>query len=313
MKKLRSYILVSILIVFIFLILILKYWPDKYTHIIFCDVGQGDAILITSGFTQVLIDAGLGEEASQCLGDYMPFWDKQLELVLITHADSDHIGGFPKISENYQIKKIFLPQVGDRSSVFKDLKKSVLKEKAHLEWVGVANFGHKIVISDGVVAQILWPILNSRSKSGIHLAWTKQESEKVLEDIFVSLEKREKEDIDKNNGSVVLLLSVGKIEFLLTGDLEVSGEQSLLSKGLIKGAHILKAGHHGSKTSSSDAFIERIQPEKVVISSGKNNSYGHPSPEVLERFEEIGVEILRTDELGSIELISDGESYWLAK
>lgn len=312
MKLIKNFTFLTILIVSLSLCLVLRAWPDGYTHIIFCDVGQGDAILITHGFSQLLIDAGISEEASFCLDKHLPFWDRQLEVVLATHADADHIGGFAKIFENYQIKKVFLPQVGDESEVFTALRESVMQEKASLAFVGMANSGQNLVFSRGVTAQIVWPILPALSKNGAYLAWEAGDSETKLEDIFAILKERESEDLDKNDGSIVVLLQVGSIRVLLTGDLEATGEQSIISKGLIKRAQLLKAGHHGSKTSSSLEFLKRVQPEKVIISSGKNNDYGHPSPEVILRFEAMGAQILRTDQMGDIEIVSDGQKYWLA-
>ena len=113
------------------------------------------------------------------------------------------------------------------------------------------------------------------------------------------------QDINKNDESIVLLVSLGNSKILLTGDLEEKGEKALIANGLTTKIDVLKAGHHGAKTSSSAEFINRIQPEKVIISSGQNNTYGHPHPEVLAEFKHLGAQVYRTDKLGSIKLMSE--------
>jgi len=116
--------------------------------------------------------------------------------------------------------------------------------------------------------------------------------------------------ISENNRSIVLLYEYDEMSLLLTGDLEKKGEQALINLGLITEVDILKAGHHGAKTSSSDEFISKLTPEVALISAGKNNKFGHPSSEILGIYEKYGVLTARTDELGDIEIITDGKKYW---
>jgi len=106
-------------------------------------------------------------------------------------------------------------------------------------------------------------------------------------------------------------LQIGQIKILLTGDLEVEGELALIESNLLEDIDILKVGHHGAKTSTSDEFLTIVKPETSVISVGKTNSYGHPSLDVINSLMQFGSKVLRTDEIGTIELVSDGEKYWM--
>jgi competence protein ComEC len=116
---------------------------------------------------------------------------------------------------------------------------------------------------------------------------------------------------DPNDHSVVLHLQFGRISFLLPGDIEAPVEQELVASGVPLAATVLKSPHHGSRTSSSEAFLEAVDPQLVVISVGAENSFGHPSPEVIERYAAYGLPVLRTDERGTIEFITDGEKLWI--
>ncbi len=282
-------------------------WPDQYLHIVACDVGQGDAILLSQGFTQVLVDAGRDEQyVLRCLRNQLPFWDRQIEWIVPTHLDADHIGGFPAILDRFKVLHILLPRDTKETTDFERFEKAVLREQQTGGVVEVAQMGASINAHDAWKLKVLYaPIdtsasqfIESQSKTE-HTLWDKN--------MFSELNPA-----DSNNRSTVLSLQYDQVSLLLIGDLEKPVEQALIKAGVVTSHTILKVGHHGSKSSSSEEFIKKVLPEVVLISVGKNNRYGHPSPVVLDRLIENGASsLLRTDELGTVVLKSDGQKVWL--
>lgn len=282
-------------------------WPLTETRVIFCDVGQGDAILIIQGFTQVLIDSGpKPESVKRCLSRFLPWWERTIELVVITHADADHIGGFPALFASYQMRNTLIDLVGKPSRDFLDLRRTLLKEQDQGGEVWQPILGQIISLTEQVTLTVISPQVAGGDIQLLNPDLT----ETVLSDILTSQEA----DIESyNDGSIVLLVTIGEITLLLTGDLEEAGEQALLSRALITDVDLLKVGHHGSKTSTSPGFLAQVRPEIAIISAGQNNRYGHPADSVIHRLEEAGAQILRTDQRGDIELISNGRTYWFTE
>jgi competence protein ComEC len=238
--------------------------------IIFLDVGQGDAILIEQGSKQILIDGGpSGQRLLEKLGKYVPFWDRNIEMVIATHPDADHITGLADIMQNYKIGIIMQTAAVSDSQIFKKVQE-LIQEK-NIEKVE-AQRGEKIHLNDDAVMEILNPGPETPISSN-----------------------------DTNASSVVAKLSFGDNSFLFTGDLPSEQEQALIGDKLNLNSQVLKVGHHGSKYSTSDEFLQAVNPQDAVISVGKNNRYGHPAPETLERIKNKNIRILRTDELGDIE------------
>jgi len=259
-------------------------WPDEKTHLVFCDVGQGDAILLYRGFTQVLIDMGPDQKSRECLDKYLPFFDKNLELLVVTHADQDHIGGAQDIFNGFLIEKVLLSEDGKNTDAFTAFNNLISREKEdgmqQLSADGVKNF----CFTDFFCAQNLI-------------------SEPELWD----------EEASSNNQSVVLLLDVGGIKVLLTGDMESQREQAISASFLIGKVNILKVSHHGSKSSSSEEFLRSISPEISVISVGQNNQFGHPHAVTLENLQEVGSQIYRTDQMGDAHLLIDEGSFYMVE
>jgi competence protein ComEC len=254
--------------------------PDGRLHVAFLDVGQGDAILVTTpAGRQMLIDGGPSiTELNWRLGQQMPFWDRTLELVVNTHPDLDHVGGLVSLLDRYRVEQALLSDVDGNSEPYREWATELADAK--LTPV-IAQAGTKLDLGDGVMATVLNP-----GPAAIGL------------DEF-------------NNHSVVLLLQFGQISFLLPGDIEVPIESQLVSNGAPLAATVLKSPHHGSNTSSSESFLEAVDPEVVVVSVGVDNRFGHPSPEVLNRYAEHGLTVLRTDERGTIEFSTDGQRLWV--
>ncbi|MBE7467884.1 MAG: DNA internalization-related competence protein ComEC/Rec2 [Anaerolineae bacterium] len=254
--------------------------PDGRLRVAILDVGQGDAILITTpDGRQILIDGGpTPTDLTWRLGQEMPFWDHSLDMVINTHPDADHLAGLPSLLDRYRVEQALVTDVGSDSELYREWE-TQLAEAALTPTIG--QQGMQLTLGQGITATLLTP--------GPATA---------------------REDAP-NNHSLVIRLEMGRISFLLTGDIEESVERNLVLEGAPLPATVLKSPHHGSKTSSSEMFLEAVNPQIVVISVGQDNDYGHPSPEVLERYEEHGFIVFRTDEQGTVEFSTDGEWLWV--
>jgi competence protein ComEC len=244
---------------------------EKELRVVFFDVGQGDSIMISQGNDQVLIDGGRdGKVLLEKIGKYVPFWDRNIETVIETHPDSDHIAGLIDLLGTYKVQTLFKTNMQSSSQTFQALEKKIAEEKINtIE----AKSGESIIFPDGAEAKIIFP----------------------FDSVFGDNDK------DTNSTSVVVRLSFGNNNFLFTGDLPIQQEQEIIAKNIDIKADVLKVGHHGSKYSSSDEFLQAVAPKDGIVSVGKNNSYGHPAPETLQRLRNHNINIIRTDEVGDIE------------
>ncbi len=270
-KRKLYYFFLSILTVLATIFAFQIYYSRSDTlSVIFLDIGQGDAILIMQGNNQILIDGGpSGNKIMEKLGEHIPFWDRKIELVIATHPDRDHIAGLVEVIKNYQIGAVMENGQENDTEVYKRLQEVI--QEHHIEKItGAAG----LTVKEGEHMQM--DILNPDKES---LA-------------------REK---DTNANSIVAKLTFGKNSFLLTGDLPTKEEEKIIASKAELASVVLKAGHHGSKYSTGDNFLDKVSPREAVISAGKNNSYGHPHPEVLERLRKRGIRIWRTDEAGDVE------------
>jgi competence protein ComEC len=298
------------------------YWPDNNLHLIACDVGQGDATLITYGFHQILIDAGPTEQGVlECLGSHLPLWDRVIEVVVMTHADADHIGGVAGVLSRYTAQTIVFNGDNKDTALFRETMEAVQRESRQgaavklpilgLQWR--FNLEHNPFFKRQVrnphllQLKVLFPQVEISQHAVDN--WLKTET--LLWDQQHLYQVLGPETDNPNNRSIVLLLEFGKVSALLTGDLEEEGELSLLAMDVIHPVTILKAGHHGSKTSSIHSFVAAAKPETSLISVGANNHFGHPSPEVMDLLNHFDIEIWRTDHHGTIEVESDGQKYWV--
>ena len=239
----------------------------------FLDVGQGDAICIeTPGGRQVLIDGGRGgsgvlEELSVCA----PFYDRSLDVLVATHMDEDHVGGLVEVLEHYEVDMV-IATYETGTDVAASFWEAVEEEGVQ---VLSPEAGMRLVLEEGVVFDIVGPLPALKSASD-------------------------------NERSVVAKLTYGNDSFLFTGDIERRAEYALLASGFALDVDVLKVAHHGSNSSSTDAFLAAVSPRLAVVQVGKN-SYGHPTPQVLERLR--GARIVRTDQNGTISLYSSGDSF----
>lgn len=267
----------SLTIIFLFSISILitvAFWRDdsvesKKPKIIFFDVGQGDAAMIDlPQDTQVLIDGGDGKDILEKLGKYLPFYDKKIELMIMTHPDKDHIGGLVEVLKYYEVEQVLMPGIKCEKAICQERDRLIAEKNIPVRY---AEFGQNIKIGNEIDMFVLYP--------------------------FESL--KDEEVKDSNDASIVLKFVINNNSYLLTGDAGFKVDRQLLDKNINLEAKILKVSHHGSKHGTSNEFLRSVKPEKTIISVGKN-SYGHPAEELLNRLKNINAQILRTDKIGDV-------------
>lgn len=249
----------------------------------FLNIGQGDSIFITTPSNQqILIDGGPDSTVLDKLSQEMPFYDKTIELVVLTHPEKDHLVGLFDVLRRYKVKNILWTGIVRNTPEWEEWNALIKKEGANII---IAKAGDRVILQKEKPV-IFFDILNP------------------VEDIA----GREFED--SNDTSIVLYLTVGKEKFLFAGDIGFGTEVQLLKENIM--ADVLKVAHHGSKYSTSEEFLKQVSPQVAVISVGEN-SYGHPTDELLARLNIFGIDILRTDVNGDIKIESDGNSIRIVK
>lgn len=283
MKKDRKYLLFILvgfllIIAFIFVFYIYKDAKSKkYLRVVFLDVGQGDSIFIEApNKKQILIDGGPDAKVLAQLSKVMPFYDRTIDLVIATHNDADHIGGLPLVFDYYKISNFIGNGASSSSSNYKVLKQKIDNNKVDEI---VAKKGTKIILDkeNNIYLDILFPNMDIAK-------------------------------MDSNDGSIVSRLVYNEDTFLFMGDATVYTENLIkwsTDKSEIE-SDVLKLGHHGSRTSSSQFWLEEVSPRVVIISAGKNNNYGHPHNEILDRLKLLKIPYLTTYNNGNILFKTDG-------
>lgn len=265
---------------------------DENLHIVACDVGQGDAILIYQGKTQILFDGGPNNEVLSCLGENIPFWDKEIEVVVLTHPEYDHYKGLIEVFKNYKVHTLVASSLDSSSQEYQ-----VLQEEVKASQAQIVNPKDSTLISTGLIyLDILWPSQEYQATSGIN-----------YEENVLGLSTTNK---DPNSFSVVAILRLGEFKALFTGDIPPEVAENIAEKGLVEDVDYIKVPHHGSKNGLTKSLLLAASPEVAVISAGEKNSYGHPHQEIISLLEEENVLIKRTDLEGDIEIITDGKSWW---
>ncbi len=258
--------------------------PDDKLHVSFLDVGEGDAILIQSGAQNILVDGGPDPQAViRGLSSKMKFWQRKIDLMVLTHPHLDHLTGLVEVLQRYQVGQVLAPQMTSDSATFSEWRARIIQ--AHIP-VADAIPGKTVALPAGVRLTVL----------------SAEESRPPV-----------KEEEAENQG-LVLRLSQGRISFLLTADIDQSLENSLISRRADLSSTVLKVAHHGSGTASTSQFLSRVNPQAAVISVGLENRFGHPDPAMVRRLaNELGQEnrIYRTDRSGTIEFTSDGKRLWV--
>jgi len=278
MKKNLFLVIVSVIILSIVGIYQAIKLSDNKLHIVFCNVGQGDGIYIRTPQRQdIVVDAGANELMAECLSRHMPFWDRTIDIVFLTHADLDHYGGMSDIFEGYQVVQYARSSNTSGAESYKYLEELVENEGSNNR---IIYKGDKFLLPGAVEILTLWPT---------------KEFEKSSE-------------ADDNNLSLVQILTFNEFEVLLTGDVDKEILNTILDTQ--KDIDVLKLAHHGSNTSTDSDTFAHIKPELSIISAGKDNRYSHPHKEVMDVLEKYNLKHLSTSN-GDIEVVSDGERFWL--
>lgn len=253
--------------------------PDGRLHLYFLDIGQGDGIFIqTPSGRQVLVDGGSSpQQLFSELGDVMPFWDRTIDLLVLTHPDADHMNGQTAVPQRFTVTAAWDTTVSQANPDSEDWRSAMTTAGATVQ---MAHQGAWLDLGDGVALWVLWPPPNGFAD----------------------------ENIDNEN-SLVLKLVYGEFSVLLTGDAGIPTEQAVVQQDGALTATVLKLGHHGSKGSTSDLFLRAVQPMLAVIQVGAGNDYGHPHQEVLDRL--VGRLVLRNDQHGRIHVYTNGSQMWL--
>lgn len=234
-------------------------------QVLFFDVGQGDGIMISSGRKQILIDGGSDAHVlREHLSRFMPWGDSTVEMIIATHPDTDHIGALAETFHYYDTHFI-LETYGEKDTGVYRAWKSLQEDKKIPS--SYTKQGERILFPNGAILEVIYP------------------QEKVVHT-----------GSDLNDASIVMRLDFKEQSFLFTGDIS-SKKEAILAIGEID---VLKVAHHGSKSSTSEVFLDRAKPKDAIISSGRDNRYGHPTQETLDRLRLHNVRVLRTDEMGSI-------------
>jgi len=250
----------------------------QYLQVEALDIGQGDAIFIkTSARRTILIDGGPDSAVLTKLAARLPFWQRTLDAIILTHPDADHVMGLLEVLKKYQVDYIVWTGMMRNNANYDQWLSLLKKAKQQGTQIIIAHQGTKIN-SAGAVLEVLHPFENVEGK-------------------FFK---------ESNDTGIVLRLDYGTASFLFTADISSKIEGQLVTTGAPLAIDVLKVAHHGSKYSTSEIFLEAAHPQFAVISAGKDNSYGHPTPEVLQRLEEFGITVLRTDQQGDVTFLSDG-------
>ena len=274
----KSKSLIKIFLLFLLVIYVNGCTKEKLFSVHIIDVGQGDSIFIqTLENKRILIDAG-DEEAEHTVYSYLKRKGvKKIDVLIATHPDTDHIGSMDYIIDKFKISHFYMPEAKTDSEAFYNLLDSCKDKNLKIEYL---TKGDVLKIDSSTSMEILSPSTIT----------------------------------DKNNlNSIVSLLNYSGYEFLFTGDAEKENESEILSSCNLPDIEFLKAGHHGSSSSSTKEFVERVKPEAVAISCGYNNDYGHPHRSVLDTFRENGSVVYRTDKNGTLVFYCDENGIFTKK
>ncbi|OGY08873.1 MAG: hypothetical protein A2782_02125 [Candidatus Blackburnbacteria bacterium RIFCSPHIGHO2_01_FULL_43_15b] len=306
--------------------------PDNNLHMVFCDVGQGDGILLYQKDKQVIVDGGPNDSILSCMSRYLPFWDRKVEVVILTNPDTDHYTGLVSILKNYKVENYVAPQLSKDDASFAAFQKVVQAEEKEGMRVHYGYAGQRIdLASPGVTSRAwrvwemeeVWPtreyfaqtVIPAQAGNQKDIDWVPASAGMTKEGAVLSTSTGK----ETNELSLVYLLKFGNFKALLTGDLQPPATDAVAQfiarqegeRGLKSATTVLKVPHHGSKNGLTEGLLKAVSPQLAVISVGRNNRFGHPSPETLNLLK--GVQTLRTDQEGDIEVVTDGKMWWVSK
>jgi len=252
-----------------------------YLQVHFLDVGQGDAVFIqTPDGIEILIDGGANSGVLSELSKHMSFFDRDIDMIVGTHPDKDHIGGLVDVLERYNVSSVLTTENESDSAAYNAYATAVQAEGATVTY---ARRGQVFTLGASTTLEVLFPETDTT-------------------------------DMESNAASIVLQLRYGETEVLLTGDSPKRIEEYLvLTQGEHLQSDVLKVGHHGSRTSTSEMFLKEVDPQFAVISAEKNSRYGHPHVEVTDMLFNQRVKTYSTAQEGTVSFLSDGRAAWVAQ
>ncbi len=259
-------------------VFLLAYDFPENLEVDFLDVGQGDAILIKTPIGQnILIDGGPDSKVISCLSEELPWWDRTIDLMILSHPHDDHVAGLIEVLRRYKVKKVIYTGVLHNSPSFLAWLDLIKEKKISMI---IIDREQKIVLGENCFLEFLYP------------------DKAIL--------GRQVDNL--NNSSIINKLIYKNNQFLFMGDAEIELEEILINNNIDLSADVLKIGHHGSDTSSSEEFLVALNPEIAVIEVGNDNKFNHPSLRVLKRLERMNIKTYRTDLDGTIRIESDGKN-----
>lgn len=259
---------------------------SEYLRVSFFDVGQGDSVLIQApSGKDILIDGGPDQKVIGRLNETLPFYDKYIDMIIITHPHADHIAGLIKVLDKYQVGTIYYNEVDFKSSLYLQLIKKINDKNFKLVKVNKLDL---INLEENINLELINPI-------------------EILDNTVIKNNTdNNSEDKNVNNTSLVAKLIYKEDSFLFAGDAENEEENLLMQNNFDLEADVFKISHHGSPNANSQGFLQTINPDIAIISVGTKNKFGHPSMRVLKKIERAGAKIYRTDINGTIKIISNG-------
>lgn len=265
----------------VFLIGSLNVFPDGNLHLKIYDVGQGDSIFIkTPKGSTVLIDGGPDDQVLKNLSWDLGFFNRTIDVMILTHPHADHVTGLTDVLKRFNVRRIIFDSPGE-SLTFKAFVRETERQKKAGAEVYTVKSGDRVKLGETSL-DILWPEVVESSTSA-----------------------------NPNDLSIVALLRFRDFEALLPGDQEVGEAEKMLATVKVPAVEVLKVAHHGSKNGVSRKILSLLRPKISIISAGKNNKYGHPSPQTVKMLQDFGSKLLRTDLNGTVEIITDGSKIWL--
>ena len=296
-KHFISGMIIGVILFFSYLITL----SDSRLHLYCCDGGQGDAAYIRTPSNQdMLIDGGPDDKVLSCLGRHMPFYDRTIDVVILSHPQKDHLQGLISVIDRYNVGYFIIGVEGNDTEGYKKLIQTIKKKN-----IKIKNLYTGDSLSLGKVNfSVLWP---ERKWVASQLGSDLQRAEGLTPTTSAVLGLTT--DTELNNFSYYLDLNYGSFNALFTGDGDSQIQPEIMKNTVLPDIDVLKFPHHGSKTGILSEFLDKIKPELAVISVGKN-SYGHPTKEAIELLSNRSISIKRTDREGDVEIISDGRSNW---
>lgn len=275
-------------------------------EIIFCNSGQGDETLIQQGFRQILIDGSRPGRALECLSRHLPFFDRTIDVVAVTHPELDHFGGINDVVDRYQVMSFVYNGVAGKSDSWAQLSKLIADKKIP---ISVLSAGDEIRAGE-MRLKVLWPekTMDDRTwKVGLEDGKSKIERSGLSPSNVLGVASSR----PPNQDGLVMVMTYGNFKALFTADIGEEEEKEII-RLTGQQVNILKVPHHGSKFSSSSEFLEAVRPALAVIEVGKN-SYGHPAAEVIKRLEAVGAKVMRTDQGEDVVVETDGKRWEIVK